>query len=180
MTRLLAVRSLVLGAVLSMALSLVAVSATADAPRTTAAVTAGGPNLMPERKLVQRAYEDGILALTNQERQLAGCPALRASKPLRKAARRHSVEMAMAGEMSHQLPGEAKFSTRITRAGYRGWRLVAENVARGFSSPEAVMDAWMDSPTHRRNILNCRIRDLGVGVVLQGGQLWWTQDFGTR
>ncbi len=180
MTRLLVVRSLVLGCVLSMPLSLLTVSATAEAPRTTSTPSAGGPNLRPERKLVQRAYEDDILALTNRERQLAGCPALRRSKHLRKAARRHSVDMALADKMSHQLPGEPRFSTRITRAGYRGWRLVAENIATGFSSPAAVMDAWMDSPSHRRNILNCRLRDLGVGVVLQGGQLWWTQDFGTR
>ncbi|WP_436701079.1 CAP domain-containing protein [Nocardioides sp. BYT-33-1] len=136
--------------------------------------------VVPARKLVQRAMEDQILQLTNDQRTAHGCRELKFSKKLRKAARRHTVAMAMAGVMSHQLPGEAKFSTRISRAGYRGWTLVAENIARGFSSPESVMTAWMESPSHRKNILNCRLRDLGVGVVLQDDELWWTQDFGTR
>lgn len=138
------------------------------------------PDVVPARKLVQRAMEDRILELTNAERTHHGCRPLKFSKKLRKAARRHTVAMAVAGVMSHQLPGEAKFSTRISRAGYRGWTLVAENIARGFSSPEAVTTAWMNSPSHRKNILNCRLRDLGVGVVLQDDQLWWTQDFGVR
>lgn len=138
------------------------------------------PDLAPARKLVQRAMEDRVLELTNAERANHGCRALKPSKQLRKAARRHTVSMARAGVMSHQLPGEASFSTRITRAGYRGWTLVAENIARGFSSPESVMTAWMNSPSHRHNILNCRLRELGVGVVLENDQLWWTQDFGSR
>ena len=60
------------------------------------------------------------------------------------------------------------------------WRRVAENVAMGYGSPKAVMQAWMASPGHRANILDCRLRHLGVGVVLQGDQVWWTQDFARR
>lgn len=130
--------------------------------------------------LVQRVLEDRVLVLTNRQRRAHGCGLLRSSTALRKSARGHTVTMATAGVMSHQLPGEPKFSTRITRAGYTNWRLVAENVARGFSGPTAVVSAWMKSPGHRRNILNCRLRDMGVGVVLQNGQLWWTQNFGRR
>ncbi|TNM38255.1 CAP domain-containing protein [Nocardioides albidus] len=148
---------------------------------TTAAVLRPvAPDVAPARRLVQRDMEDRILALTNQQRVSNGCRALRPSKHLRRAARRHTVTMARAGVMSHQLPGEASFSARISRAGYRGWSRVAENIARGFSSPEAVMTAWMESPGHRQNILNCRLRELGVGVVLSDDQLWWTQDFGRR
>lgn len=131
-------------------------------------------------RALQPDLEERVLELTNKQRAAHGCRALKASKPLRRAARRHTAAMAEAGQMSHQLPGEDKFSTRITRAGYRGWSLVAENIARGFSSPESVMSAWMNSPSHRKNILNCRLRELGVGVVLRDDQLWWTQDFGVR
>lgn len=132
------------------------------------------------RLLVQRALEDRVLSLTNVERRKHGCPSLRANGYLRKSARGHTTTMALHNLMSHQLPGEPYFSKRITRAGYTGWTLVAENVARGFSGPSAVVRAWMNSPGHRRNILNCKLRDLGVGVALQGGQLWWTQNFGRR
>ena len=41
------------------------------------------------------------------------------------------------------------------------------------------MDAWMNSPGHRANILNCRYRHLGVGVVYDGRTPYWTQEFGT-
>lgn len=137
-------------------------------------------DVVPTRVLVQRLLEDRVLALTNVERRKRGCPSLRANAYLRKAARGHTVTMALHDQMSHQLPGEPYFSKRITRAGYRNWSLVAENVARGFSGPAAVVRAWMASPAHRRNILNCRLRDLGVGVALEDGQLWWTQNFGRK
>lgn len=177
MTRLLAlVPCLVLGLGL-----LAPTAAEAGTGTTTAAVLRPvAPDVAPSRRLVQREMEDRVVELVNEQRTSNGCRALTPSGKLRKAARRHTVTMAQAGVMSHQLPGEAKFSTRITRAGYRGWRLVAENIARGFSSPESVMDAWMNSPSHRHNILNCRLREIGVGVVLEDDQLWWTQDFGTR
>ena len=137
-------------------------------------------DVVPTRLLFQRLLEDRVLALTNVERRKHGCPTLRANTYLRKSARGHTVTMAAHDLMSHQLPGEPYFSRRITRAGYRGWSSVAENVARGFSGPSSVVRAWMNSPSHRRNILNCRYRDLGVGVALDGGQLWWTQNFGRR
>jgi uncharacterized protein YkwD len=156
-------------------------AADAGTGTTTAAVLRPvAPDVVPARGLVQRTMEDRVVALVNEQRTSNGCRALKPSTKLRKAARRHTVSMAQAGVMSHQLPGEAKFSARISRAGYRGWSLVAENIARGFSSPESVMDAWMNSPDHRHNILNCRLREIGVGVVLEDDQLWWTQDFGVR
>ena len=43
---------------------------------------------------------------------------------------------------------------------------------------QAVMDAWMNSPDHRRNILDCDYTTLGVGVHFGTGGPWWTQDFG--
>lgn len=179
MTRSLALVScLVLGLGLGLLAPAAADTGTGTTPA--AAVPTPGAGLVPARMLVQRAMEDRVLELTNEQRRSNGCRPLKASNQLRKAARRHTITMAQARVMSHQLPGEAKFSARITRAGYRGWSLVAENIARGFSSPESVTTAWMNSPSHRHNILNCRLRELGVGVVLEGDQLWWTQDFGAR
>jgi uncharacterized protein YkwD len=52
-------------------------------------------------------------------------------------------------------------------------------VAYGQRTPAEVMDAWMNSPGHRANILNCQFKEIGVGVVPDSnGRLYWTQDFG--
>ena len=52
-----------------------------------------------------------------------------------------------------------------------------ENIAYGYSSPEAVMDGWMNSPGHRANILNAGFGRVGVGVVKSGGRYYWVQNF---
>lgn len=54
----------------------------------------------------------------------------------------------------------------------------AENIARGQETPEEVVQAWMDSPGHRANILNCDYKAMGLGVVYGDGGPWWTQMFG--
>ena len=56
--------------------------------------------------------------------------------------------------------------------------LAAENIARGQGDATSVMKAWMNSPGHRANILNCEYRTLGVGMYDAVGGPWWTQDFG--
>lgn len=126
------------------------------------------------------AWQKRILKQTNKHRKKHGCRKLKANKKLRKAARRHSKRMARAGTLSHQLPGEAPLGKRITRAGYRNWRGVAENIAYGYATPKSMVRAWMNSSGHRKNILNCRYRHLGVGVVLKGGVPWATQNFGHK
>lgn len=126
------------------------------------------------------AWQKRILKQTNKHRKKHGCKKLKNNKKLRKAARKHSKRMAKSRTLSHQLPGEPPLGTRITRAGYRNWRGVAENIAYGYGSPKAMVKAWMKSPGHRKNILNCRYRHLGVGVILKGGVPWATQNFGHK
>lgn len=127
------------------------------------------------------AWETKILKLTNKRRAKHGCVALKANKPLQRAARKHTKKMANADELSHQLAGEKTISGRAEEAGYgKNWRLLAENVAFGYTSPKTVVAAWMKSPGHRRNILNCAYRDLGVSVVIKRGTPWFTQDFGSK
>ena len=65
----------------------------------------------------------------------------------------------------------------MTREGYH-WRRVAENIAWGYGSASGVVRAWWGSTGHRRNIQDCRLRHIGVGVQISGGRIWWTQDFG--
>lgn len=130
--------------------------------------------------VVDAAFEARVLTLANRRRERAGCRPLRLDARLQAAARSHSTAMARAASMAHELPGEPGIVQRIVRAGYTPWRRLAENLGAGFLSPRSVVRAWMRSPGHRRNLLDCRLRESGVGVVRAGTQLWWTQDFGRR
>lgn len=125
-------------------------------------------------------FENRLVSRTNTRRANIGCPLLRVNTSLIKSSRGHSARMASTGEFSHQLPGEAYFSTRITRAGYTGWNLLAENIAYGYPSPQMIFSMWMHSTPHRENIENCRLRDIGVGVSYAGGNAWITMDLGHR
>ncbi|MDK0522530.1 CAP domain-containing protein [Streptomyces sp. ML-6] len=117
-----------------------------------------------------------VLALVNQERSKVGCSPLTASSPLASLAQDFSEDMAARGFFDHTDPDGRSPWDRASKAGVKG--LAAENIARGQADAQAVMDAWMDSPGHRANILNCDYKTLGVGVHQGSGGPWWTQEFG--
>ena len=75
--------------------------------------------------------------------------------------------MATNDYFSHTSQDGTSFATRITNAGYK-WSGAAENIAKGQRTPADVMKAWMNSSGHRANILNCGLKDLGVGLAYQG------------
>ncbi|MFF5703750.1 CAP domain-containing protein [Streptomyces sp. NPDC012794] len=116
-----------------------------------------------------------VLELVNQARAAAGCPAVTINEKLTKAAQDHSADMAAHRNMSHTGSDGSDAGRRLTRAGYE-WRTYGENVAYGYNSPEQVMEGWMNSPGHKRNILDCSYKEIGIGLA-QPGQ-YWTQDFG--
>ena len=58
---------------------------------------------------------------------------------------------------------------------------LSENIAKGFRTPQQVMDGWMRSKEHKANILNCNAKAIGVGLaVTKDGTAYWTQDFGRQ
>jgi len=71
------------------------------------------------------------------------------------------------GALSHQYAGEADLDTRVGQEGAH-FRVVAENLAVA-PNPGAVEVEWMHSPLHRRNILDARLNEIGIGLVRQGG-----------
>ena len=117
-----------------------------------------------------------VLALVNSERGKVGCSALTLNEKLSKAAQDHSADMAAHQNMSHTGSDGSDPGQRITAAGY-SWSAYGENVAYGYSTPEQVMAGWMSSPGHKRNILDCGFKEIGVGLAQPGS--YWTQDFGT-
>ncbi|MFD5660451.1 sigma-70 family RNA polymerase sigma factor [Streptomyces hirsutus] len=117
---------------------------------------------------------DQVLALTNTERAAAGCSPVTLDSRLNKAAQLHSEDMSANDYFSHTGQNGSSFVDRVTAQGHPSPG--AENIARGQSSAESVMEAWMNSEGHRANILNCSLTTMGVGVVTSD---WtWTQVFG--
>ncbi|MFF9060881.1 CAP domain-containing protein [Streptomyces sp. NPDC014882] len=117
-----------------------------------------------------------VVALVNGERAKAGCSPVTLNAKLSQAAQNHSADMASHTTMSHTGSDGSDPGQRITRAGYL-WSTYGENVAYGYSTPEQVMAGWMASAGHKRNILDCGFKEIGVGLAQPGN--YWTQDFGT-
>ena len=120
-----------------------------------------------------------VITLVNAERKKVGCGALRTSPALRRAAQLHSADMAKYNYFSHTSRDGRSPWQRIRAQGYNYGS--AENIAAGQTTAKAVVAAWMKSTGHRKNILNCSSKAVGVGVALGGSyRIYWTQDFGTR
>jgi PKD repeat protein len=94
---------------------------------------------------------------------------------LRDAGQKFAEEMNRTGVFSHTGEGGSTPFTRMQAAGFRG-STMGENIARGFSNPASVMQAWMNSPGHKANILNAGYRWIGVGFV--AGPNIWVANFG--
>ncbi|WP_329123456.1 CAP domain-containing protein [Streptomyces sp. NBC_01465] len=124
----------------------------------------------------EAAAQAAVLSLVNKERATAGCSPVTANGPLAALATAFSEDMAARNFFDHTDPDGKSPWDRADAAGVSG--LGGENIARGQADAEAVMDAWMNSPGHRANILNCDYKTLGVGVHFGSGGPWWTQDFG--
>ncbi|MGO9569559.1 MAG: CAP domain-containing protein [Desulfomonilaceae bacterium] len=115
--------------------------------------------------------EKSILLLTNNERNARGLPALQGSSALTYLARRQSENMCAARSLEHESEafpnGWKKFTDRMRLAGLTsgaeniGYRTLREEPEKWAT---AVVNEWMKSPPHRKNILNPRWRYLGVGI----------------
>ncbi|WP_332650146.1 CAP domain-containing protein [Lysinibacillus sp. 54212] len=120
------------------------------------------------------AFELKVVELTNQERQKAGLAPLSADTPLMNAAREKSQNMKDYNYFSHTSPNLGSPFDRLNALGI-SYRSAGENIAKGQSTPEEVVKAWMNSQGHRANILNDQYTHIGVGYVKDGHI--WTQQF---
>ncbi len=127
-------------------------------------------------------FEWQTAALVNMERRINKLYDLAWDDLLFVAARAHSDDMATYDYFSHTSLDGRTPAERITAAGY-AWNACGENIAAGYATPEAAMQAWMNSSGHRANILSTTFCDLGVGyayVPESSYQHYWTQDFGRK
>jgi len=134
------------------------------------------PSLPPEKPDRAAAAEKAVIALVNQERAAAGCQPVTEDRKLAQLAQDFSDDMAIRDFFDHTSPDNEDPWDRAKLAGILD--LGGENIGRGQTTAQDVMDSWMDSPDHRANILNCQYKTLGVGAHFGDDGPWWTQDFG--
>ena len=111
-----------------------------------------------------------VTCLLNEERAPRGLRPLKPNGALAEAADAHTAYMLEHDCFLHQCPGEKNLIGRIQATPYLPCRCrwgVGENLAYGtlvLATPRALVDAWMDSPGHRANVLNRKFRHVGLGV----------------
>ena len=115
-----------------------------------------------------------VLALVNAERAAAGLAPLTINPALNNAALRHAQDMAANGFFSHTGSDCSTPFVRIAEAGY-GYSMSGENLASGFATAGDAVNAWMQSPGHRANIMQGGFTE--TGIVRYGD--FWVQTFGT-
>ena len=130
-----------------------------------------------------------VVHLINAERKAHHLRPVGGSAQLNTSSRRHNITMARFNAMSHQLPGEAYFSKRISATGFR-WRTAGENIAwNSQMSTKGVLvlqTAMYNEKApyngHRLNILNRELHHVGVDVYLDRAhhKIWLTTDFARR
>lgn len=106
---------------------------------------------------------------------------MRSSVKLQAAAQAHADDMATNDYYGHQSRDGTSQSDRIRMQGYQS-RMTAENIAAGQQSPEEVIDSWLRSPGHCRNILNAELTEIGIGVAVNLASdkgVYWVQNFGS-
>lgn len=120
-------------------------------------------------------FAEQVVELVNQERTKAGLNAVTLDQNIASAALVRAKEIETS--FSHTRPNGSKFSTALTEQGVT-FKGAGENIAWGQKSPEAVMQAWMNSEGHRANILNKNFTKIGVGYYQNAaGRNFWTQLF---
>lgn len=117
-------------------------------------------------------FEFEVFRLTNIERVRHGLPLLIWDDNLADIARAHSRDLAWSGIFDHIGSDGTNGGQRLVRAGIT-YRLWAENLSGGIKMPAEAVDAWMNSPEHRVNILNPELTHLGVGFYHNTNSDWF-------
>ncbi|HWH13331.1 MAG TPA: CAP domain-containing protein [Miltoncostaeaceae bacterium] len=156
-----------------------AASAAALAALALAAGTAGPASARP-----LAAFEAALVRETNAVRADAGLRPLRRVTVLARPARAHSRFLERSGRFQHEGVDGSPFWRRLVAAGFPRHRRMAENIAQvGGCDPAAAADVvrmWLQSPPHRRNLLDPRLRVTGTGAWASSGcgAVYVTADYG--
>ena len=143
----------------------------APASAATGADSCPGATKVPTSDADLSQAADATFCLVNAERTSRGLSSLRRDSDLAQAARGHSKDMVRRDYFAHTSPSGDTLKDRLREAGYgsrgQGWR-AGENLGWGTAAratPNALVDAWLESPGHRKILLADDYRELGVGVA---------------
>ena len=117
-----------------------------------------------------RTAAEQALAGVNAQRQANGMAPLRWDDNLAACGMIRAAELP--SSFSHTRPNGQDWYTVCPPLMY------GENLAKGYSSPDSAVQAWMNSPTHKQNILTAGFVSCGIGVYESGGTWYWGQEFG--
>lgn len=121
-----------------------------------------GVFLLPQLAYASAINDENIIEITNQVRSTEGLDSLSANQLLSKAAYDKADAIFKEQAFKHDLENK-KFSSWVKEAGYE-YESVGENLAIDFVSSEGAMEAWLKSPSHKKNILNPKFEEIGVAV----------------
>ncbi|KPI48200.1 CAP domain-containing protein [Clostridioides difficile] len=123
------------------------------------------------------AYQKEVVDLVNIERSKAGLNPLTLDSSVSNVATKKSQDMIDNNYFSHNSPTYGSPFDMLKKFGI-SYKTAGENIAMGQKTPKEVVNAWMNSEGHRKNILNPNFSKIGVGVAQKsGGSLYWTQIF---
>lgn len=125
------------------------------------------------------SFECQVLELVNEERVAEGLNALDYDATLAQSAMIHAMDLSMCDYFAHDSLDGTSFFERCEDNGYDG-TCTGENIGGGQQNPQAVFDAWMESPGHRDNILYPHHTELGVAYYEGEGTYsrYWLKHFG--
>lgn len=124
-----------------------------------------------------KSIENQVIELTNQQRAKNGLSPLKADWELSRVARYKSADMRDKNYFQHNSPTYGSPFDMIKSFGLT-YKSAGENIAAGQSTPEQVVNSWMNSSGHRANILNPNYTHIGVGYAKGGSYgYYWTQMF---
>lgn len=130
-----------------------------------------------EETLNLETYKQEVLRLVNIERAKEGLGALCMDSQLSKVAQLKSQDMINNNYFAHNSPVYGTPFDMMKSYGIT-YRIAGENIAMGHSTPQEVVNGWMNSESHRKNIMNSRFTNLGMGVAqAKSGRIYWTQMF---
>ena len=130
------------------------------------------PNIDDVKQLEQQ-----VAQMVNEERDKAGLAPLKMNWEVSRTARYKSQDMIDKRYFAHQSPTYGSPFNMMESFGIR-FSAGGENIAYGQRTPTEVMQAWMDSPGHRANIMSAVYNEIGVGAAkAANGTLYWTQLF---
>jgi len=164
---------------------------TAPTPTPQATAPASAPKAQDAGSQTMSAEEAQVLREVNAARAVArtcGDVAYAATTPvtwngfLAVAARAHTADMATRNYFAHVSPEGSTIAMRAEAAGYTSWLTLGENIAAGYTI-QNVVQGWIDSPGHCKNLMDPKFKEMGAGYTYRTGSTYgtyWAQEFGTR